>query len=93
MVGAGVVTIVHLGAVTHLLTNLLRHLLHDDPGDSVAHLLGDGDTDLLGDLLLHVDRILSADCLGELFAFFAWNIDREVLTAFVRNFLAFCSWH
>lgn len=75
---------------TNLLGNdqdkyLLGHLLDNDPGDGVADLLGHGDADLLGDLLLDIDGVLGADCLGELFAFFARNIDREVLTAFVRN--------
>ena len=80
-----------LGAVAHLLPHLLRDLLHDDPRDGVTNLFRYLDTDLLGDFLLHIDGILSADCFGEFFAFFSRYIDREILATFIRNFFALSS--
>ena len=92
-VGAGVSVPVHLGAVTHLLADLLGHVLHDDAGDRVADLLGHLDTHPLRDLLLHVHRVLSAHRLGELLALLSRNIDRKILTSFIRNFFTLGSWH
>ena len=84
---------VHLGAVTDLLANFLRDILDNDPGDGVADLLGYLDTMLLGDFLLDIYWILSADSLGELFALFSRDIDWEILASFVGHLLAFCSWN
>ena len=78
-----------LGAVTNLLPYFLRNLLHNHSGDCVTNLLRNLHTDLLRDFLLHIDRVLSANCLGKLLAFFSWNINWEILAALIRNFLTF----
>ena len=73
------------GAVANFLPNFLRDLLHNDPGNGVAHLLRNLHTDLLGYFLLHINGILSADCFGKFFAFFSGDIDRKILTPFVGH--------
>ena len=73
------------GAVADLLAYFLRDLLHDNSGDCVTDLLGNLHTDLLGYFLLHIHRILSANCFGEFFALFSGDVDRKILTPFIRH--------
>ena len=89
--GTGVSVWTVFSAVANFLPHFLRDLLHDDSRDGVTNLLRDLDTNLLGNFLLHIHWILSADRLGKFFAFFSWNIDRKVLASLIRDFFALCS--
>ena len=73
------------GAVANLLAYFLRDLLHNNSGDRVTDLLRNLHTDLLRYLLLHIDRILSANCFGEFFTLFSRDVDRKILTPFIGH--------
>ena len=91
LIGASVTITVNLGTGANLLSDFLWDILDNDSRYVVANFSWDLNANLFRYFFLYIHRVLCAHCFGEFFAFFPWNIDREVLASLIRNLFAFCA--